>query len=91
MSKWMAAVVAVLTAAGALVPAVAWAYGQKAGPCSVSVPCADGSTVSCSGAKVCYWRYDAPASTGFVECDSYGRIYCNLLLDEQGEPVLEAE
>jgi hypothetical protein len=90
MSKWMAVLVAVLTAVGALVPAVAWAYGQKAGPCTVSVRCTDGSTVSCYGARVCYWRVDSPAGTGFVECDSGGRITCELLLDEEGEPILEA-
>jgi|GEM_PF-2732370 hypothetical protein len=93
MTKWMAAVVAVLTTAGALVPAVAWAYGQKGGPCTVRVACVGGYSVSCSGASVCYWRTDSPAGSGFVRCDSQEAVYCGgeLLLDSEGLPILEAE
>ena len=78
MSKWMAAVVAVLTAAGALVPAVAWAYGRKDGPCSVSVRCVSGVTVSCGGQNVCYYRYDsAQYGGGFVQCDNQPAVSCS--------------
>lgn len=88
MSKWMAVVVAVLTAAGALIPAVAWAYGQKAGPCTVSVRCNSGQTISCSGQTVCYWKYE---TGGFVQCDSQPRIYCLSpeLVDEETGLELE--
>jgi hypothetical protein len=38
------------------------------GPCTVSVPCEDGSTVQCSGQTRCTWFYGNPGP-GFVECD----------------------
>jgi hypothetical protein len=93
MSKWLAVVVAVLTAAGALVPAVAWAYGRKEGPCTVSIRCAAGYTLSCYGARYCYWRTDVPAGTGFVRCDSGEDMYCEggVALDEDGQPIIEVE
>jgi hypothetical protein len=93
MSKWMAVVVAVLTAAGALVPAVAYAIGRKDGPCTVSVNCAGGYRVSCGGQRVCYWRTDLPAGTGFVQCDSGEQISCTggVELDEDGLPIIEVE
>jgi hypothetical protein len=92
MSKWMAVVVAVLTAAGALIPAVAWAYGQKAGPCTVSVRCVSGSTISCSGQRVCYWRGDSTTyGGGFVQCDSQPAINCpgTEWVDEESELEFE--
>jgi hypothetical protein len=79
MSKLVAFVVAAISAAGVLVPVVAYAYGVKNGPCSVSVTCIGGQVVSCSGAQVCYWKGDASSSRGFVECDGYGRTYCGLI------------
>jgi hypothetical protein len=79
MSKLVAFIVAAIAAAGVLVPVIAYAYGMKAGPCSVSVTCIGGEVVSCSGQQVCYWKGDASTSRGFVECDSYGRTYCGLI------------
>jgi hypothetical protein len=43
--------------------------GQKTGPCSISVLCKSGVTISCSGTTSCEWRGDNPPSvTGFVRC-----------------------
>ncbi len=80
MSKLVAFIVAAIAAAGVLVPVVAYAYGVKTGPCSVSVTCIGGQVVSCSGAQVCYWKVDGSTSRGFVECDSYGREYCGAIV-----------
>lgn len=49
--------------------------GQKAGPCTVSVPCRFGPVISCSGANVCYWQYDSKYIRGYVSCDG-GTWYC---------------
>jgi hypothetical protein len=81
MSKLVAFIAAAITVAGVLVPVVAYAYGMKSGPCSVSVNCVGGSSVACSGQQVCYWKGDALSSRGFVECDSYGRSYCGSILE----------
>jgi hypothetical protein len=77
MSKLVAFITAAIVATGVLVPVVAYAYGVKNGPCSVSVTCRGGTTISCGGQTVCYWKGDALSSPGFVECDSQGRVYCD--------------
>lgn len=79
MSKLVALIVAVVSAAGVLVPVVAYAYGMEAGPCTVSVECNGGETIGCGGQTVCYWRFDSTRSPGFVECDDQGRVYCDIL------------
>jgi hypothetical protein len=79
MSKLVAFIVASIAAAGVLVPVVAYAYGMKSGPCTVSVTCVGGQVISCGGQQVCYWKGDALSSRGFVECDSFGRTYCGLI------------
>jgi hypothetical protein len=80
MSKLIAFITAAITAAGVLVPVVAYAYGIEEGPCAVSVTCIGGEVVSCSSAKVCYWKVDSLThGRGFVECDGSGRTYCGLI------------
>jgi hypothetical protein len=79
MSKLVAFIAAAIAAAGVLVPVVAYAYGMKDGPCSVSVNCIGGQAISCSGQQVCYWKVDSTTyGRGFVECDGY-RTVCGLI------------
>jgi hypothetical protein len=76
MSKLVAFIAAAITVAGVLVPVVAYAYGMKSGPCTVSVNCIGGTPVSCGGQQVCYWKVDSLTyGRGFVECDGY-RLSC---------------
>src|SRR4051794_8196033 len=43
--------------------------GFKNGPCTVSVSCIGGITISCAGQSYCTWQVDSLRSRGFVECD----------------------
>lgn len=60
-----------------LLPEPIPAAGQKAGPCTVSVPCRYGPAVNCSGQTVCYWQYDSQWIRGYVACDG-NTWYCPL-------------
>ncbi|WNG32269.1 hypothetical protein F0U61_00575 [Archangium violaceum] len=79
MSKLVALIAAVVSAAGVLVPVAAYAYGMEQGPCTVSVQCLGGSTIGCGGQTVCYWKVDSIRSRGFVECDDQGPVTCGLI------------
>lgn len=43
--------------------------GFRYGPCTVSVKCLNGQTISCSGANHCYWKIDHASWPGYVRCD----------------------
>ena len=44
--------------------------GLITGPCSISVKCKNGLTISCQGRGSCQWRGDnPPVSFGWVLCD----------------------
>lgn len=79
MSKRTAIGVAAAMAVAILVPTAAVAFGQKPGPCQVTVECPDGTSVSCFGQTVCYYKYTSSSGPGFVECDRGPRISCDLL------------
>ncbi|HZF12214.1 MAG TPA: hypothetical protein VFE33_25790 [Thermoanaerobaculia bacterium] len=53
-------------------PAPLYLFGTQTGPCTVSVRCKNGATISCSGQGSCQWRGDnPPLSHGFVTCDGH--------------------
>ena len=45
------------------------AAAEKPGPCTVSVPCRYGPSISCSGQIVCEWQFDTKWIRGHVFCD----------------------
>lgn len=55
--------------------------GQTPGPCTVTVPCRFGPTISCSSQTVCYWQYDSKYIRGYVSCGGVGTTYCPTQLD----------
>ena len=81
MSKLLTAVVIVTTAAAGLVPFVAMAMGRKDGPCTATVTCVTGGSVSCAGDSVCYYKVDSLSSRGFVQCDSDPALYCGFPIE----------
>jgi hypothetical protein len=56
--------------AAQLTPKPTYKIGMKPGPCTVSVTCAPGWVISCSGQTVCYWKvHSSWTNPGYVECD----------------------
>jgi hypothetical protein len=67
--------------AAQLTPKPDYKIGMKQGPCTVSVTCAPGYVVSCSGQRVCYWKvHSSWSNPGYVECDGF-RTTCNLSIE----------
>ncbi|HYG63139.1 MAG TPA: hypothetical protein VEL74_11200 [Thermoanaerobaculia bacterium] len=67
--------------AAQLTPEPTYKIGVKHGPCSVSVTCAPGWVISCSGQSICYWKvHSSWSNPGYVECD--GRRTTCLLTPE---------
>jgi hypothetical protein len=62
-----------------LTPEPTYKIGMKPGPCSVSVTCAPGYVIRCSGQSVCYWKvHSSWSNPGYVECDGF-RTTCTIL------------
>ena len=59
-----------------LLPEPIQTAGQTRGPCTVTVPCRFGPTISCSSQTVCYWQYDSKYIQGYVSCGGVGTTYC---------------
>ncbi|HYG63138.1 MAG TPA: hypothetical protein VEL74_11195 [Thermoanaerobaculia bacterium] len=53
--------------------------GWKQGPCTVSVTCAPGYVVRCTGQDSCSWKgHSSWSNPGYVECDGF-RTTCTIL------------
>lgn len=60
-------------------PEPTYKIGMKPGPCTVSVTCAPGYVIRCSGQNVCYWKvHSSWSNPGYVECDGF-RTTCTIL------------
>ena len=61
---------------GLLAPAPVNRAGTQGGPCTVSVTCRSGDTLTCTGQANCQWKGDGiPSLPGYVQCDGFRR-YC---------------
>ncbi len=57
---------------GLFTPAPVNRVGTHNGPCTVSVTCRIGTTLTCTGQGSCQWKGDGiPSFPGYVQCDGF--------------------